>query len=134
MTTIDEYLNGTSMFDWYLEYQQTDEFKADETVQRLRETAYNTQAMSKYYAKHPTFRKLREEARKHRAELLRAQDGKCHWCKQLIMGESHIDHKIPLIKGGDSSIENLCATCPNCNRKRHMKVGKRSGISQITLA
>lgn len=126
MPTIDEYLDGADMFGWYLEYQKTAEFKAEEAEQRLRETAYNTQAVHKYNVAHPTFRKLREDARKYRAQLLKSQHGNCFWCKREIEGESHIDHKIPLIKGGDSSIENLCVACPDCNRKRHTKVGRRS--------
>jgi 5-methylcytosine-specific restriction endonuclease McrA len=121
-----DFLRGGDLFAWHLAYQQTDEFRADEAVQKLKETAYAAQAMRKYNAKHPTFRKLREEARQHRYELLTVQGNLCHWCKASIGVDCHIDHKVPLIKGGDSRMSNLCATCSKCNYKRRMKMGRRS--------
>ncbi len=44
----------------------------------------------------------------------------CYYCQELTPGRSaHIDHVIPLSKGGPHSVENLCATCPKCNLSKH---------------
>jgi 5-methylcytosine-specific restriction endonuclease McrA len=38
-------------------------------------------------------------------------------------GEPYLEihHIIPLASGGDDSIENTIALCPNCHRKRHYR-------------
>lgn len=53
--------------------------------------------------------------------------GVCQDCKQLapfnIKGSAEpyleIHHIVPLSKGGEDSIDNTIALCPNCHRKRH---------------
>lgn len=41
-------------------------------------------------------------------------EGRCQYCGDLSPG-GHIDHVIPLSRGGTDSIENLKWSCPTCN-------------------
>lgn len=35
----------------------------------------------------------------------------------------HLDHVYPVIKGGETSAENLVTSCSNCNSRKHSSVG-----------
>ena len=48
-------------------------------------------------------------------KLLCRQDARCAYCRQLLTGEYHIDHKLPVSRGGKNDLENLHLTCPRCN-------------------
>jgi 5-methylcytosine-specific restriction endonuclease McrA len=50
------------------------------------------------------------------------QHGKCHWCDKPVGDKYHIDHIIPLSKGGDNSARNICIACPFCNRSKSDKL------------
>ena len=42
--------------------------------------------------------------------------GKCHLCgKQLRREDWHLDHIIPLSRGGEHSYKNVAVSCPGCN-------------------
>jgi len=46
----------------------------------------------------------------------------CYWCnKQLCPKQTHIDHYVPLSKGGKHTISNLVLTCSKCNLKKSSK-------------
>ena len=53
------------------------------------------------------------------SERLEAQDGKCGICTELIKGDFHLDHILPLSRGGASIIENMQVTHPRCNLRRN---------------
>lgn len=42
------------------------------------------------------------------------QGGRCYWCK-LPLEAYHLDHKIPLAKGGTNHPDNIVCACPSCN-------------------
>lgn len=47
----------------------------------------------------------------------------CWWCSELIEGDTyHVDHRIPLAKGGSNAPENLCISCPTCNLSKGAKL------------
>ena len=47
----------------------------------------------------------------------------CWWCDCVIMNDVyHIDHRIPLSRGGANSPENLCIACPTCNLRKQDKL------------
>ena len=49
---------------------------------------------------------------------------RCHWCGTKVPGKKvHFDHVIPINLKGAHSIDNLCASCPECNlskQDRHL--------------
>lgn len=47
-----------------------------------------------------------------------AEDVVCYWCNQPIMGKRHIDHIVPIARGGADDVHNLCASCHACNESK----------------
>lgn len=64
--------------------------------------------------------------------LLKKQRGKCVYCKSSIKEKYHIDHIMPLVKGGGNGIENLQLLCPTCNLRKNatdpIKYAQRVGL------
>lgn len=50
------------------------------------------------------------------------QDGECYICHVKISGKPHLDHIIPIARGGRHAIGNLAWTHPKCNRNKHAKL------------
>jgi 5-methylcytosine-specific restriction endonuclease McrA len=50
------------------------------------------------------------------------QDGKCFWCSIQVEDNYHIDHKIPLSKGGLHLPHNIVISCPKCNLTKNNKM------------
>ncbi len=44
----------------------------------------------------------------------------CYWC-ECALTEIHIDHYVPLSKGGKHTISNLVVSCPSCNLRKGSK-------------
>lgn len=60
----------------------------------------------------------------------------CHWCsKRIKTSDAHVDHVVPLSKGGNHSVENFCVSCETCNLSKHNKLPEvwNSGLSQPLL-
>ena len=47
------------------------------------------------------------------------QKWRCHWCKTPTKQKYHVDHIVPLSKGGTNWPKNLCVACPPCNQRKH---------------
>lgn len=96
-------------------------------------------ANREYYARHIESRRAasRLQASKRRttsgshtqddiSQIIRAQTTKrgklhCWWCGKPIKGKWHVDHKFPVAKGGTDNPDNLCISCPHCNRSKSDK-------------
>ena len=52
---------------------------------------------------------------------MEAQEGRCHYCAQPVT-EYHVDHYIPLARGGSNGPENIVIACPPCNLKKGTKM------------
>ena len=48
------------------------------------------------------------------------QNGLCFWCGTVLQ-EYHIDHLVPIAKGGTNYPDNLVISCPTCNVSRGAK-------------
>lgn len=54
-----------------------------------------------------------------REEIFAKADGKCHHCGVSIDPDNfHVDHLIPVARGGLTHESNLVASCPQCNFKK----------------
>ena len=49
------------------------------------------------------------------------QNKSCHWCGGSCARNFHVDHYIPLSKGGKHELENLVIACPSCNFQKSSK-------------
>lgn len=48
---------------------------------------------------------------------------RCFYCTNFVAGKDvHVDHFIPLSRGGKHSVENLRASCAGCNLTKHNKL------------
>ena len=47
----------------------------------------------------------------------------CYWCSNRTpRARLHFDHIVPISRGGQHSIENLCASCSKCNWEKGSKL------------
>jgi len=59
------------------------------------------------------------------ADLIIKQGGRCFYCGELSFPKFHVDHMLPLSKGGSNDPKNLCIACQTCNvRKNAMTVSE----------
>jgi 5-methylcytosine-specific restriction endonuclease McrA len=60
----------------------------------------------------------------------------CYWCKKKTsISQRHLDHIIPLARGGADAVGNLCVSCVRCNRRKHVKLPEDfSGQSELRFA
>ena len=68
--------------------------------------------------------------------LLQIQNNQCFYCKKdlslLADREVHLDHYIPLSRGGAHSITNVVWSCSSCNLQKHNKI-LDNPLSQVHL-
>lgn len=50
-------------------------------------------------------------------KMIKNQNNKCYWCGKPL-SKYHVDHVIPLAKGGSSDLGNLVVSCPSCNLRK----------------
>ena len=69
--------------------------------------------------------KLKGSGGKHTADdidtIYRSQKGRCWWCGKKVGEAFHVDHRIPVAKGGSDNPGNLVISCPSCNLKKRDK-------------
>lgn len=53
--------------------------------------------------------------------LLEAQGHRCAYCKTSVKKKRHLDHIVPLAKGGTNWPNNLQVLCPPCNQSKNAK-------------
>lgn len=52
------------------------------------------------------------------ADQYARQNGKCHWCFLCVGRTYHVDHVVPLSRGGSDGPENIVIACPTCNVRK----------------
>jgi 5-methylcytosine-specific restriction endonuclease McrA len=45
----------------------------------------------------------------------------CYYCKSVIVIDLHFDHIVPVSRGGEHSLRNLCVSCSACNYSKGAK-------------
>ena len=50
------------------------------------------------------------------------QCGKCYYCGAKVGSSYHVDHVVPLSRGGSNDISNLVIACPTCNQKKRARL------------
>lgn len=55
------------------------------------------------------------------AAQLKRQKSKCYWCGCKLI-KYHVDHVIPLVRGGWNDPSNLVIACPHCNDSKGAKL------------
>jgi len=59
---------------------------------------------------------------------------KCYWCGCKLKGDYHLDHVVPLSKGGANAAYNLVASCVKCNLRKSAKMPNQFiGTGQLVL-
>lgn len=51
-----------------------------------------------------------------------SQNGKCLYCSIEVGNKYHIDHIVPLSRGGTNSPDNICIACIQCNLEKSYKL------------
>lgn len=70
----------------------------------------------------PHFRIERHRTTIDRKAILNRDGWRCRYCGcDLTPGFAHIDHVVPLSRGGTNDDSNLCSACPPCNLSKHAK-------------
>lgn len=87
--------------------------RASRRKNRAAESAYMARRRARIYASggHHTADDIKR--------LFDAQGGRCSYCRtKLKDGQFHVDHIIPLVKGGSNGPQNLQITCKWCNASK----------------
>lgn len=50
--------------------------------------------------------------------LLESQAGACAYCDAPLNADYHVDHIMPLSRGGGNGPDNICIACPRCNMSK----------------
>ena len=70
-------------------------------------------------------------------ELIKNSKDVCYWCNSKLNKKDssafHLDHYVPLSKGGLNSIENIVISCPSCNMNKKAKDPYEFAISRGRL-
>lgn len=54
--------------------------------------------------------------------MFASQNRKCWWCTKPIKGKFHVDHRIPIAKGGTNDRGNIVIACIPCNKTKSAKM------------
>jgi hypothetical protein len=64
-----------------------------------------------------------------RAVVYKRDGGRCHICGKKVPKKGwHLDHLIPLKRGGEHSYKNVAVACPKCNLSKGTKA-----VAQLRL-
>lgn len=53
------------------------------------------------------------------SQMYRDQDGRCAYCEVALDGSYHVDHMVPLSRGGANDWSNIAIACPRCNWRKN---------------
>jgi len=97
----------------------------DATKKRVRDwQQQNPEVVRAYKASNKAVRRSIERKGISGRALLawkKQQDKICHWCSADCGDDYHVDHYVPLSRGGKHELDNLVIACPTCNLRKHAK-------------
>lgn len=112
-------LTGTES---YLEEHAARKLEAEARAQRVTQRKYERRL--KYLEQSPAIRSASRPLKDHLIQE-QSEDGEsitCYYCEQAIpIGESHLEHKRPISRGGTNSRRNLVLSCARCNLRKGKK-------------
>lgn len=116
-----EYFTRPEVIERLREYRNRPDVK-----QRRKEWDREYMKDPKNRARHATVMRNRKDAPgSHTAEdiseIYEAQGGRCAYCRKSVGDDYHVDHVIPLAKGGSNDRSNLQICCPRCNSQKQAK-------------
>lgn len=90
---------------------------------KARQARYRVNNPEKVNAKNRNRHACKKMAEGHHAaediqRIHQAQNGKCAYCKVKLGKKYHVDHIVPLAKGGSNWPANLQITCASCNSSK----------------
>ncbi len=129
---IDKYQKAKASTTEYKQYRQT----YMDQYMKIYQPTEHTLALKKERKKASIKSGLNAEYSRRRRALLRKQDdgtitmeylsklltiqnNKCYYCSIELDDSKHLDHYVPIAKGGLHSISNVVWSCPSCNFKKH---------------
>lgn len=99
--------------------------KREHERERLRRFRKNNPEKIKQYKHNRRALKLNAPGT-HTAEDIQLiydrQGGRCWWCQCELNGEYHVDHRIPLSRGGSNDASNIVISCAVCNQSKYDKL------------
>lgn len=64
----------------------------------------------------------RSLSREEKEFILKRDNYSCRYCGKT-KGPFEFDHVYPVVRGGESVLENIVTACRRCNRKKHSTIG-----------
>lgn len=118
--------NRSLLIQYASEYREANRKRlADNARIYRKQNAKVIRARSKANALMTRAKNMQRRARKMKAEgkytakdirlQYERQKGRCYWCGVKVGKKYHVDHVIPLSRGGTNWPENLVVACPTCN-------------------
>lgn len=106
---------------WRRRKTETDsEFRKKLSTQRKKWASINADKV-RYYSQ---ARRARVSAKEcDPSEFIdKVKKNRCYWCNKDLKGGYHLDHVVPLDKGGRHIVSNIVASCPHCNLSKGAKM------------
>jgi 5-methylcytosine-specific restriction endonuclease McrA len=125
--------NAEHIAEWKREWRKNNPemVRAHKSASQKRNRASANERTRRWNKKNPDKTRaytLNRIARKHAtdgkytpadiAQLYEDQGGHCAYCGIGLCGEYHVDHMVPLTKGGSNWPDNLALACPTCNHSK----------------
>lgn len=140
--------NRSDRTDYMREYSRKYNQRADVKaamrlrVQKRRATPEGVESERNYRASERGRQSQKERKMRRRARLagtfgtvtaadvrmqLESQKHTCWWCGESVGSDYHVDHIIPLARGGTNEPRNICISCPQCNLSKGSKMPSEWG-------